>query len=266
MRTTTTSDGGPDGQERLPPAFGRMMTNGQLVDVLPVGIYFCDRSGAILRFNRAAEELWGRVPVNGADERFCGSFRLYRPDGEPLPHEQSPMASVLRTGQSARDEEVVIERPDGSRVTVLANIEPVLDEEGELVGAANCFRDISELQRSRDALEAERHRLHALLDALPAAIYTTDAAGRITFYNQAAIELVGRRPELDKAEWCVSLRLYAPDGQPMPHDECPMAVALKQRREIRGAEAVAERPDGWRVPFLAYPTPLFDSSGRLTGA
>ncbi len=105
-----------------------------------------------------------------------------------------------------------------------------------------------------------------ILQALPAAIYTTDAAGRITFYNEAAAALWGCRPELGKSEFCGSWKLYWPDGTPLPHDECPMAVALKQGKAIRGMEAVAERPDGTRVPFIAYPTPLFDAEGRLTGA
>src|SRR5437764_2307032 len=112
---------------------------------------------------------------------------------------------------------------------------------------------------------AETH-FRALLDVLPAAIYTTDAAGRITYYNQAAVDLAGRRPELGTDEWCVSWRLYSPDGRPMRHDECPMAVALKENRAVRGDEAILERPDGTRIPFAPYPTPLRDAAGRLIGA
>jgi PAS domain S-box-containing protein len=107
---------------------------------------------------------------------------------------------------------------------------------------------------------------HEAVQALPAAIYTTDAEGRITFYNEAAAALWGCRPALGKSEFCGSWKLYWPDGTPLPHDECPMAMALRQRRPIRGMEAVAERPDGTRIPFIPYPTPLFDASGRLTGA
>src|SRR5262249_55096027 len=105
-----------------------------------------------------------------------------------------------------------------------------------------------------------------VLDALPAAVYTTDAAGRVTYYNEAAAELTGRHPELGKDEWCVSWRLYWPDGQPMPHDQCPMAMALKQNRAVRGIEGILERPDGSRIPFRPYPTPLHDGAGRLVGA
>jgi PAS domain S-box-containing protein len=105
-----------------------------------------------------------------------------------------------------------------------------------------------------------------VLDELPVAVYTTDAEGRITYYNQAAADLWGHSPALGTDQWCGSWRLYWPDGRPLPHDECPMAVALKEGRRIRGAEAILERPDGTRVPFMPYPTPLRDDSGRLIGA
>ena len=105
-----------------------------------------------------------------------------------------------------------------------------------------------------------------LLDALPAAIYTTDAAGRLTYYNAAAVQLAGRVPKIGSDEWCATWRLYRPDGTPLPHDECPMAVALKTGRPVRGVEAIAERPDGTRVPFMPYPTPLHDASGNVVGA
>jgi PAS domain S-box-containing protein len=108
--------------------------------------------------------------------------------------------------------------------------------------------------------------LRQVLYALPTAIYTTDAAGRITFFNAAAVEMWGCTPELGSSEFCGSWKLFWPDGTPLPHDECPMAMALKQQRPITGMEAIAERPDGTRVLFLAHPTPLFDDTGLLIGA
>ena len=90
--------------------------------------------------------------------------------------------------------------------------------------------------------------------------------GRITFYNEAAATLWGCRPVLGSDEWCGSWKLYWPDGTPLPHSECPMAMAIKQRRPITGYEAIAERPDGTRVPFMPFPSPLFDSSGEFVGA
>ena len=239
----------------------------RLLDLLPAAVYVCDRDGVIVRYNRKAAELWGRLPEPGEPaERFCGSRRIVRLEGGLLPHAECPMAEVLRTGVPMRDQEVVIERPDGSSVTALVDIDPLRGSQGSIVGAINCFRDITERRRTQAELHAGERRWRELLQTLPAAVYTTDAAGRITFFNEAAVDLWGDRPALGKGEWCGSWRLYWPDGRPMPHDECPMAVALKEGRAIRGAEAVAERPDGVRVPFLAYPTPLRDDSGALVGA
>src|SRR5712671_6389344 len=127
--------------------------------------------------------------------------------------------------------------------------------------------EIEPLLRQRDAaLEADsEQRLRELLHALPAAIYTTDALGRITFYNEAAAALWGCRPSLNSDQWCGSWRLFWPDGTPLPHDQCPMAIALRENRAINGMEAAAERPDGRRVPFMAFPSPLRDASGNVAG-
>jgi PAS domain S-box-containing protein len=239
---------------------------GQIIDALPSAVYVCDRDGLITSFNRRAAELWGRAPrIGDAAERFCGSYRLYRLDGGPLAHAECPMAEVLRTGAPLRGQELIVERPDGTRAVALVNLETLRNDAGELVGAINCVEDITQRRTAEQALQNER-RYRQLLGLLPAAVYMTDAAGRITYYNEAAAELWGCRPELGKSEFCGSWKLYWPDGTPLPHDECPMAIALKEKRPIRGKEAVAERPDGTRVPFLPYPTPLFDPSGGIIGA
>ncbi|HWI35106.1 MAG TPA: PAS domain S-box protein [Burkholderiales bacterium] len=107
--------------------------------------------------------------------------------------------------------------------------------------------------------------LAEILDAIPAAVYTTDAQGRLTHFNRAAVEFSGRVPTLGTDQWCVTWKLYHADGRPLPHDECPMAVALKEGRPIRGVEAIAERPDGRRIAFLPFPTPLKDDAGRVVG-
>jgi PAS domain S-box-containing protein len=110
-----------------------------------------------------------------------------------------------------------------------------------------------------------RSRYREFLDAVAVAIYTTDAAGGITFYNEAAARFWGRRPDLGE-EFCGSWRLFWSDGRPMPHSECPMAIALQENREVRGYQGICERPDGTRVSFVPYPTPLHDRTGRLVGA
>lgn len=254
----------------LPPvvsfALQRSLFSGDgLLDHLPIGIYACDREGNVVQYNRRAAELWGRTPSDG-QARFCGAPQTYEPSGEPVPPFNSPMREALRTGQPIRDREIVVERPGSSRITVVANVDPLLDASGRLIGAVACLQDITERKAAEERLRESERRHRELLDALPAAIYTTDASGRITFYNRAAAEMAGRRPELGQDEWCVTWRLFQPDGTPLPHDECPMAIALKENRPVRGTEAVALKPDGTRIPFIPYPTPLRDASGTLVGA
>src|SRR5437764_4998006 len=108
--------------------------------------------------------------------------------------------------------------------------------------------------------------MRTILEALPAAIYTTDAEGRITSYNDEAVRFAGRVPQLGTDSWCVTWKLYWPDGTPLPHDQCPMAIALREGREVRGVTAIAERPDGTRVHFMPYPTLLRDAHGKIVGA
>ena len=133
-----------------------------LIDMLPAAVYICDAEAVVVAYNRRAGELWGREPVPGdTDQKYCGAHRLYRTDGTYLPHAETPMEAVLRTGQPARNMEVVIERPDGSRITVLVNIAPLFGDGGALVGAVNCFQDLTaqkQAEQDRTRLAAELHQ------------------------------------------------------------------------------------------------------------
>jgi PAS domain S-box-containing protein len=136
--------------------------SGDLLETLPAAVYVCDAQGIVVAHNHRAAELWGRTPSPGdTDEKYCGSHKLFHPDGVPLPHHETPMAAVLRTGIPARDKEVVIERPDGSRITALVNIAPLFGEDRKLIGAVNCFQDLSAIklgERERVRLADELHQ------------------------------------------------------------------------------------------------------------
>jgi len=110
------------------------------------------------------------------------------------------------------------------------------------------------------------NELHTVLATLTAPIYVTDADGWVTFYNDACIDFAGRTPSVGEDRWCVTWKLYTVEGAFLPHEQCPMAVAIKEKREVRGAVAAAERPDGTRVMFTPYPTPLIDENGDIAGA
>lgn len=105
-----------------------------------------------------------------------------------------------------------------------------------------------------------------VLDELPAPIYTTDAEGAVTYWNRACVELAGRTPELGQDRWCVTWQLYTMSGDFLPHDECPMAETIKKRESVRDKIAIALRPDGTRIAFRPYPSPLFGPDGDFRGA
>jgi len=238
-----------------------------LLEWLPIGIYACDRDGRLVQYNHRAAELWGYAPALGDEQRrFCGAHKAYRPNGEPLPLSETPMAELLGTRRPIRDRELDIERPDGTRLTILGNLDPLFGEDGTLVGGVSCFQDITARKFAETRLRDRERWYHDLLEALPAAIFTTDAEGRLTFFNQAAADLAGRRPALGSDAWCVAWKLYWPNGSPIAHEDCPTAVALRTGQPVRGTEKIVERPDGSRVPVLPYPTPLHDADGKMIGA
>jgi signal transduction histidine kinase len=131
-----------------------------LLDKLPAGGYMCDPDGLITHFNEHAVELWGRAPkLNDPVDRFCGSFKLFAIDGSPIAHDACWMALALQTGKEYNGEEIVIERPDGRRLTVLAHANPIRDETDELVGAVNVLVDITDRIQAEKVLRGARDEL-----------------------------------------------------------------------------------------------------------
>ncbi|MFL6846963.1 MAG: PAS domain-containing protein, partial [Sphingomicrobium sp.] len=121
------------------------------------------------------------------------------------------------------------------------------------------------LDTAVDAL-TNRSVPYAALSKLPVPVDVTDAEGAVISWNRACIEFAGRVPQLGEDRWCVTWRIYTTAGEHLPHDQCPMAQAIRERREIRGEVAIAMRPDGSRRAFTPYPTPLLDEGGGLKGA
>ena len=131
-----------------------------LLDKLPAGGYTCDPDGLITHFNEHAVKLWGRAPkLNDPVDRFCGSFKLFATDGSPITHDACWMAKALQTGEEYNGEEIIIERPDGRRLTVLAHANPIYDDTGELVGAVNVLVDITDRIQAEKVLRGARDEL-----------------------------------------------------------------------------------------------------------
>ena len=121
------------------------------------------------------------------------------------------------------------------------------------------------LDRAVDALLRDGD-WRTVLDALPAPVYVTDTEGAVTYWNNACVDFAGREPQLGQDRWCVTWKIYSTAGEPVPHDQCPMADAIRTRKNVRDSIAIALRPDGSRRAFRPYPTPLFDKDGTFTGA
>ena len=225
-----------------------------------VGIAEADETGRLLRVNDAICKMLGR----SREQLLSMTFLDYTQKED----QAEDAANYARQVRGELDSYSVRKRackPDGTIVYLDVYASAVRDEAGRFLYGVRVIQDVTDAKRMEDRIrESERH-MRDLLEGLPAAVYTTDANGRITFFNKACIEMAGRTPQLGD-EWCVTWRLYTADGAPLPHDQCPMAVALKEDRPVRGVEAVAERPDGTLVPFMPYPTPLHDADGKLIGA
>ncbi len=131
--------------------------------LLPAAVCVCDQYGTVELYNRTAVELWGWEPPNhDGGRRFCGSYRLFRPDGTLMPHSESPAAEALRTGAPVRNRELVIGRPDGTRVPVLANVVPLRDAEGSMIGAVSCLQDITERKQAEEKLQESNDKLQLM--------------------------------------------------------------------------------------------------------
>jgi PAS domain-containing protein len=104
------------------------------------------------------------------------------------------------------------------------------------------------------------------LDAFPAALYVTDLDGFISYFNPACVGFAGRTPTIGRDRWCVTWKLYTDEGEFLPHDQCPMAVTIRTKHAVRGATAVAERPNGSRINFMPFPTPVVGDHGEMLSA
>lgn len=164
----------------------------EVATLLPAAVYLCDASGLIKWYNSRAVELWGREPDPAStDERFCGSYKIYRPNDTFMPHYETPIAELLRTGIPVHNRELIVERPDGSRITVLVNIAPIKNEKGEVTGAINCFEDISERKQAEQKLRQSEERYRRIVDTAAEGIKTLDRDGRITYINTRGASLLG---------------------------------------------------------------------------
>ena len=164
-----------------------------LFDLVPVAVYTCDAEGLIQEYNQRAVELWGREPkTNDSSEKFCGSLKLFYPDGRPMPHHKCPMARALRGEKlTAPDLEILVEQSSGARRNVLVSPTALRGGQGKIIGAINCLHDITARKRTENALRESEERSRAVIHQSTAGITSTDLTGRIIFANQKFCSMLG---------------------------------------------------------------------------
>lgn len=228
----------------------------QLVSCLPAAVCTTDAQGRLTLYNEAAVALWGRRPQIGKDA-WCGSYRLYRADGSPLPLDQCAMAMTLKLGRPVRGEEIIVERPDGSRRNVLPSPDLIRDIAGKLVGAVNMLLDITD----RKIAEEASRRLAAIVKSSDDAIISNDLQGAITSWNRGAERLFGY-----PAEDVI--------GQPMtllmPEDRCnegpSILERIRQGEHVEHYETLRKHKEGRRLEVSLTISPIKDGDGRIIGA
>src|ERR1700729_1885574 len=163
-----------------------------ILDALPIGVYACDADGQILRVNRRAIELWGRPPkLLDSTQRFCGSFRLESLEGEFIPPDETPMARAALAGESFEGVEAVVQNPDGKRWVARVNVAPLRDGDGSVVGAINCFQDVTREHEMRLELECQKRTFDLAMIASNMGTWRYTMADNICVYDENAQRLYG---------------------------------------------------------------------------
>src|ERR1700744_5025847 len=163
-----------------------------VLDGLPIGIYLCDADGQIVRANRRAVQLWGQSPrLLDPAQRFCGSFRVESLDGTFIPPDQTPMARAVLLGERFENAEARVLNPDGRRWVAQVNVEPLMGGDGAVIGAVNCFQDITAEYEMRLELERQQRTFDLAMIASKMGTWRYTIADNICIYDENAQRLYG---------------------------------------------------------------------------
>jgi len=228
----------------------------QLVRSLPAAVYTTDAEGRVILYNEAAVVLWGREPEIGKD-LWCGSYKIFKPDGTGLSSDQCPVGRTLKEGRAVRGEEIIIERPDGTRRNILPYPEPIRDVSGKIIGAVNMLVDVTERKQS----EAAARRLAAIVEWSDDAIISKDLNGIISSWNESARRLFGYTAEEMIGQ---PVTVLIP---PERFDEEPGILQRIRRGEsVDHYETIRKRKDGTLIEVSLTISPMKNDAGKIIGA
>jgi PAS domain S-box-containing protein len=247
-------------ETRLPASdFLNLNSKPYLIELLPFAAYAVRApDGVIVWFNTRATQLWGRTPMIGdPDEKFCGAHKLFQPDGTYLAHGDTPVALALKTGAPTYGQEVVVEKPGGSRVNVLVHIEPIRERNGSIAGVVNFFQDITDRKR----LERAQGLLASIVDSSEDAVVSKNLDGTITSWNKSAERLFGYPAEEAIGQHITLI---------VPHDrrneERMILKKIRRGERVEHFETLRVRKDGTLVNISVTISPVKDAAGHVVGA
>lgn len=228
----------------------------QLLEALPAAIYTCDALGFIQVFNAAAVELWGMKPRPGVD-KWCGSWKLFKPDGSPLPHSECPMARALQEGVAIEGEEIIVEKPNGERRFIRPYPRPIFDDLGNVSGAVNMLIDITASKR----MENDMAHFAAIVQSSEDAIISKNLDGIVTSWNPAAEKMFGYTAEemIGKP----IMRLIPPDRL---DEEVYIINRISSGERVEHFTTLRQTKDKRLIDISLTISPIKDSRGRIIGA
>ncbi len=234
-----------------------------LFDWVPVAVYTCDAKGLIREYNQRAVELWGREPKrNDPSEKFCGSFKIFYPDGRPMPHHKCPMARALHGEKlTATDLEILVEQSSGARRNVLVSPTALRGAQGKIIGAINCLHDITVRKRTENALRESEERSRAVIHQSTAGIAGTDLAGHIIFANEKFCSMLGykERELVGKTIFEITHPEDLPESKRLFHRIVRKAEPYQLEKRYR-------RKDGSTLWVSVSASPLRDVEGKTQSA
>lgn len=245
-------------EERLRESEARLQA---FLNHSPAVIFLKDVEGRYLHVNAKFQQRFG---LRGEEVIDRTDAALFAPDQAAAFSAND--REVLARGLPLEFEETAL-YTDGLCTSMVSKF-PVRDAAGRTLGIGGIATDITEYKRTQEALRISEQGFRELVDILPIAVYTCDAAGRIESHNRQAVDLWGRAPHIgDESDlFCGAYRLYTAEGVHLPHPDCPMAAVLRTGRAVADREIVIERPDGSRRTAVVNIIPRRDEHGTLTGA
>jgi PAS domain S-box-containing protein len=228
----------------------------ELFDHLPIAIYTCDKDGYITSFNKAAVKLWGRTPETNK-ELWCGSWKIFKPNGQPLPLDTCPMARTLKEGIAIEGEEIIVLRPDGVKVNVLPYPVPVFDANGTITGAVNTLIDITEQRNS----ERKQAMLASIITTSEDAIVSKTLEGIVTSWNYGAEQLFGYTESEAIGR---SITMLIPKDRLMEEEE--ILSKIRKGEKVEHYKTLRMTKDGIEIPVSLAISPMMDTKGNIIGA